>query len=151
MSAHEVSNRRRLKTQKTGSPRGTPRFSWGVAGLKEEPEAELQLPHSARRAREVLFSMSVIRPESPAAIDASVALGAAEGKHRMIEYVVSVKAELSLVTLRETERLRQRHIRVEPAGTTVGIAPDIADLARKPAAKTLRMSAAQLDIGHSDP
>ena len=89
----------------------------------------MQLPHSTRRTRRSIVFDVGDPARIAAAVYASIALRAAEGEHRVIEYVVSVKAELSLVTLRETERLRQRHIRVEPAGTTVGIASDIADLA----------------------
>src|SRR5260370_4435323 len=63
-------------------------------------------------------------------------MGGGEGKQRMIENVVSVKAKLRFVAFRYAEGLRECHIRVEPTRTAVGMPSDIADLAasrqRKP-------------------
>jgi len=98
-------SRERLEHKKRGAREGPPFFFRGVAGLKKELEAKLQLPHSARGTRRVVV-FDVADPAGvSAAINARVALRAAEGKHRMIKYVVRVETELCLVAFRDVERL----------------------------------------------
>jgi hypothetical protein len=97
--------------------------------LESESETELELAHAARRPRRIVVFDVGDPARVAAAIYARVALGAAEGQHWVIEHVVSVKAELCSVPFGDGEGLRKGQVGVEPAWTTVRIAPDIADLA----------------------
>ena len=61
-------------------------------------------------------------------VDASVALRGAETQHRVVEHVVSVKAELRPDLFGEVEVLRKRDVGEERTGSAEGITPNIADV-----------------------
>src|SRR5690349_865103 len=112
----------RLEHKKGGAREGSP-FSFGVLLLLEsEPQTELQLAHAVRRVRgSIAFDVLNAAWIAAGAVDTSVALVRVESQHRVIEYVICVKAELRFNTLGEVEALRQRHIGEERTGSAIRI------------------------------
>ena len=97
-------SRERLEHKKRGAREGPPFFFRGVAGLKVESNAELQLPHAVRSIRRSI-RFDVCDLSATSAVDTGVALRRAETKYRVVEHVVRIKAELRFVFFRNVECL----------------------------------------------
>ena len=118
-----------LEHKKRGVRERTPRFVWGVQGLKSETQTELELAHAVRGVgRSISFDGRDLAGVA-AAVHAGVALRRAEAEHRVVEHVVSVKAELGFDPFRKVEALRQRHIGEEGVRAAERIAMHVADVA----------------------
>lgn len=115
------------RSGKNGERVKTPRSEeWRVV-LKEESQAELQLPHAVWCVRR---GVSFDRTDyaASAAVDAGIALRGTEAQNGMVEHVVGIKAELRSVFFCDVEGLRDRHVREERVRPAQPIPSRIADM-----------------------
>lgn len=94
--------------------------------LEKESQTKLQLPHPVWRVRRgIRFDRT--NDSASATVDAGIALGRAEAQDGVVEYVISIKAELRFVFFGYCEVLRHRQIREERVRTSERVPSRVAD------------------------